>query len=33
LIENCHWTVGAGDPDAAAENEAVEFAATESLEG
>jgi hypothetical protein len=33
LVETCHCTVGAGDPDAEALNDAVEFAATESLEG
>jgi hypothetical protein len=32
-VETSHCTVGAGDPDAAAENEAVEFGATVSLEG
>jgi hypothetical protein len=32
-VDTCHCTVGAGDPDAAAENEAVEFGATVSLEG
>jgi hypothetical protein len=32
-VEKSHCTVGVGDPDAAAENEAVEFGATVSLEG
>ena len=31
--ENCHWTVGVGDPDAAALNEAVDPAATVTLTG
>ena len=32
-VETCHCTVGVGDPEAAAENDAVEFGATVSLEG
>jgi hypothetical protein len=32
-VDNSHCTVGVGDPDAAAEKEAVEFGATVSLEG
>jgi hypothetical protein len=32
-VETSHCTVGAGDPDATAENEAVAFGATVSLEG
>jgi hypothetical protein len=32
-VETFHCTVGGGDPDAIAENEAVEFGATVSLEG
>jgi hypothetical protein len=32
-LETTHCTVGVGDPDAAAENEAVAFGATVSLEG
>ncbi|HXN63629.1 MAG TPA: hypothetical protein VN886_24500 [Acidimicrobiales bacterium] len=31
--ENCHWTVGVGDPDAVALNEAVDPAATVTLTG
>jgi hypothetical protein len=33
FVETCHCTVGAGDPEADALNDAVEFAATESFEG
>jgi hypothetical protein len=33
LVDTCHWTVGVGEPEAAALNEAVEFAATLSLAG
>jgi hypothetical protein len=33
LVETCHCTVGVGDPDADALNDAIEFAAAESLEG
>jgi hypothetical protein len=33
LVETCHWTVGVGEPEAAALNEAVELAATLSLAG
>jgi hypothetical protein len=32
-VETSHCAVGAGDPDAAAENEAVEFGATVSFDG
>jgi hypothetical protein len=32
-VDTCHWTVGVGEPDAAALNEAVELAATLSLAG
>ena len=32
-VDTCHWTVGVGEPDAAALNEAVERAATLSLAG
>jgi len=33
FVETCHWTVGDGEPDAEAVNEAVAPAATDSLEG
>jgi hypothetical protein len=33
LVDTCHWTVGVGEPEAAALNEAVELAATLSLAG
>ena len=32
-VDTSHWTVGVGEPDAAALNEAVELAATLSLAG
>jgi len=33
LVETCHWTVGVGDPDAEALNDAGEPEATDSLVG
>jgi hypothetical protein len=33
LVDTCHWTVGVGEPEAAALNEAVELAATLWLAG
>ena len=33
FVETCHWTDGIGEPEAAALNEAVDPAATVSLEG
>ena len=33
MVETRHWTVGVGEPEAAALNEAVELAATLSLAG
>jgi len=33
LVETCHWTVGVGDPDAEALNDAGDPEATDSLVG